>query len=50
MDRKADEAVQRLTMHFDRTAQLVRQVLGADKTNKAKQPGRPPARSKRSEN
>ena len=50
VDRKADEAVQRLTMHFDRTAQLVRQVLGADKTNKAKQPGRPPARSKRSEN
>lgn len=30
VDRKADEAVERLTMHFDRTAQLVRQVLGED--------------------
>ena len=28
VDRKADEAVERLTMHFNRTAELVQQVLG----------------------
>ena len=50
VDRKADEAVERLSMHFDRTAQLVRQVLGADDTAKASPRDRRRSRSKQSEN